>query len=122
MAWGACNKLTKKWKSDLSRAIKTSLLASTVESVLLYGCESWTLTKQLKKQLDGCYTRMLRTALGIHWSQHLTNEELYGNLPKITEKIRARRLKFSGHCRRREDEIVSKLVLWTPTHGQRKPG
>ena len=86
-AWKACNKLTKIWKSDLSRELKVSLLGSTVESVLLYGCETWTMTEQLSKQLDGCYTRMLRTALGIHWSQFLTNEQLYGNLPKISDKI-----------------------------------
>ena len=110
-AWRACNKLTRIWKSDLSRTIKNSLLTATVESVLLYGSEAWTLTKQLKKQLDGCYTRMLRTALGIHWSQHMTNEDLYGDRPKITDKIRSRRLKFAGHCRRQEDELVSKLVL-----------
>ncbi|XP_015753298.1 PREDICTED: uncharacterized protein LOC107333054 [Acropora digitifera] len=121
-AWKACNKLTRIWKSDLSRPIKTSLLTATVESVLLYGSEAWTLTKQLKKQLDGCYTRMLRTALGIHWSQHMTNEDLYGDRPKITDKIRPRRLKFAGHCRTQEDELVSKLVLWLPTHGQRKQG
>ncbi len=45
LAWKACNKLTKIWKSTLSRSIKTSLFISTVESVLLYGCEAWTLTK-----------------------------------------------------------------------------
>ena len=121
-AWRACNKLKKIWKSNLSREIKTSLLGSAVESVLLYGSDTWTLTEKLEKQLDGCYTRMLRTALNIHWSQFLTNEQLYGNLPKISEKIRRRRLMFAGHCRRSEDEMVSKLVLWDPKHGQRKQG
>ncbi len=29
---------------------------------------------------------------------------------------------FVGHCRRSEDEMVSKLVLWDPKHGQRKQG
>ena len=80
-AWRACNKLKKIWKSDLSREIKTSLLGSAVESVLLYGSETWTLTEKLERQVNGCYTRLLRTALNIHWSQFLTNEQLYGNLP-----------------------------------------
>ncbi len=35
-AWRACNKLTKVWKSDLSREIKVRLLGSAVESILLY--------------------------------------------------------------------------------------
>ena len=93
-----------------------------MESVLLYGSDTWTLTVKLEKQLDGCYTRMLRTALNIHWSQFLTNEQLYGNLPKISEKIRRRRLMFAGHCRRSEDGMVLKLVLWDPKNGQRKQG
>ena len=121
-AWRALNKLNAIWHSSLSRSIKISLLAATVESVLLYGCESWTMTAKLEKQLDGCYTRMLRAALGVHWSQHMTNEELYGKLPKLTTKIRERRLKFAGHCYRREEELASKLLLWEPTHGERKRG
>ena len=93
-----------------------------MESVLLYGSDTWTLTVKLIKQLDGCYTRMLRTALNIHWNQFVTNEQLYGSLPKISEKIRRRRLKLAGHCRRRDAEIAANLVLWTPKHGQRKQG
>ncbi len=68
-AWRALNKLKKIWKSNLSRDFKIILLGSAVESVLLYGSDIWTLTEKLSRQLDGCYTRMLRTALNIHWKQ-----------------------------------------------------
>ena len=118
LAWQACNKLTKIWKSTLPGKIKIKLLSATVESVLLYGSETWTLTNKLEKQLDGCYTRMLRAAVNVHWSQHMTNEELYGGLPKISHKIQVRRLKLAGHCCRHKEELAAKLVLWTPTHGQ----
>jgi hypothetical protein len=80
-AWRALNKLNKIWKANLSRDIKISLFSTKVESVLLYGSETLTLTEKLRKQLDGCYTRMLQTALNIHWNQLLTNEHLYGSLP-----------------------------------------
>ena len=86
-AWRACNKLSKIWKSSLPRAFKRRLFAATVESVLLYGCEAWTITSKLAKGVDGCYTRMLRTAFNVQWKQHMTNKELYGDLPKITDKI-----------------------------------
>ncbi len=115
-------RLHKIWKSNLPRGIKISLLSSAVESVLLYGSDTWTLTEKLSSQLNGCYTRMLRTALNIHWNQLLTNEQLYGSLPKISEKIRIRRLKLAGHCRRSDREIAANLLLWTPKHGQRKQG
>ncbi len=121
-AWRACNKLTKIWKSDLTREIKISLFCSRVESVLPYGSGTWTLSEILTKQLDGCSTRMIQTVLNIHWNQFLTNEQLYGGLPKLSDKIRRRRLTFAGHCRRSENELASKLVLLTPKHGQRKQG
>ena len=83
LAWSSCHKLKKVWSSKLSRKIKVRLFITTVESVLLYGSEAWTLTKKLTKQLDGCYTRMIRMALNVSWKSHLTNGQLYGELPKV---------------------------------------
>ena len=48
MVWKVCNKLTKIWKSTLSRNLKIKLFHATVESVLLYGCETWTITAREK--------------------------------------------------------------------------
>ena len=55
------------------------------------------MTKSLENKLNGAYTRMFRAALNFHLSQRVTNKELYNDLPKITETIRYRRLKFLGH-------------------------
>ena len=121
-AWQACHKLKKIWTSELPRKTKIRLFQTTVESVLLYGSETWTLTKQLEKSIDGTYTRMLRTALNVRWQQHMTNDDLYGNLPKISEKIRERRLRLSGHCMRHQEEEASKLILWEPRQGHTKRG
>ena len=44
-------------------------------------CTTWTLTKLLKKKLDGNYTRMLRVILNKSWRQHPTRHQLYGHLP-----------------------------------------
>ena len=40
LAWSTCNKLTRIWKSNVSRKIKERLFVSTVESILLYGAET----------------------------------------------------------------------------------
>ena len=121
-AWRACNKLKKIWKSALSRSFKIRLFQAVVESVLVYGSEAWTLTASLERQLNGCYTRLLRCALNIDWRDHITNEVLYGDLPPLSTKLRSRRLQFAGHCFRAKDEAVSKVILWTPTHGQKSRG
>ena len=88
----------------------------------LYGCTTWTLTKRLEKKLDGNYTRMLRAILNKSWRQHPTRCQLYGHLPPITKTIQVRRARHAGHCWRSKDELVSDVLLWTPTYGQAKAG
>lgn len=90
-------------------------MLATVESVFLYGSETWTPTKSTEKQIDGTYTRMLRAALNVSWQDHITNEELYSHLPKLSRKIGERRMRIARFIRLKEEE-VSKLVLWQPQH------
>ena len=89
-----------------------------VVSIVLYGCTTWMLTKRMKK-LDGNYTRMLREILNKSWRRHPTKQQLYGYLPSITKTIQVRR---TGHCWRSKDELVSDVLLWTPSHGRAKAG
>ena len=77
------------------------------------------LTKRLEKKLVGNYTRMLRAILNKSWRQHPTRHQLYGHLPPITKTIQVRRARHAGHCWRSKDELVSDVLLWTPTYGQR---
>ena len=102
-AWTAIDRLSIIWKSDLTDEMKRSFFQAAVVSILLYGCTTWTLTKRLEKKLDGNYTRMLRAILNKSWRQHPT-----------------RRARHAGHCWRSKDELVSDVLLWTPTYGQAK--
>ena len=97
LPWKASDKLSKIWKYNSKRPIKVRVFKAMVEVVLLYGCESWTLTKRLEKQLDGCYMRLLRTTLNINWKEHLSNAVLYLGLQRISDLMRQRRLRFAGH-------------------------
>ena len=122
LAWSACHKLRKIWTSTLSKRIKIRLFIATVESVLLYGAETWTITQTMKKQLDGCYTRMLWMALNVSWKQLIPNIQLYGELPPVSTKVQQRRMRLAGHCVRHDDEVANKLVMWQPTDGHAKRG
>ena len=84
------------------------------------GCESWTLTHTLQKSLDGCYTRMLRAVLNVDQNIHITNEDLYGQLPR--KKVAARRMRLAGHCHRHRELPASRLDLWEATRGHRSRG
>ena len=98
--------------------MKRSFFQAADVSILLYGCTIWTLTKRIKKKLDGNYTRILRAILNKSWRQHPTKQQLYGYLPPITKTIKIRRTRHVGHCWRSRDELVSEVLLWTPSHGR----
>ena len=42
--------------------------------------------------------------------------------PPITETIQVRRTRHAGHCWRSKGELISDVLLWTPTYGQAKAG
>ena len=120
-AWTAINRLSIIWKSDLTDKMKRKFFQADVVLILLYGCTTWTQTKPLEK-LDGNYTRMLPAILNKSWRQHPTRYQLYGHLPPITKTIQVRRTKHAGHCWRSRDELISDVLLWTPTYGRAKAG
>ena len=64
----------------------------------------------------------MRAVLNKSWRQHPTRHQLYGHLPPITKTIQVRRTRHAGHCWRSKDELVSDVLLWTPTYGQAKAG
>ena len=65
---------------------------------------------------------MLRAILNKSWRQHPTRHQQYGHLPPITKTIQVRRARHAGHYWRRRDELISDVLLWTPTHGRAKAG
>ena len=112
----------KKLRSDLTDKMKRSFFQAAVVSILLYECTPWTLTKRLEKKLDGNYTRMLRAVLNKSWRRHPMRHQLYGHLPPIRKTIQVRRTRHAGHCWRSKDELISDVLLWTPTYGCAKAG
>ena len=65
---------------------------------------------------------MLRAILNKSWRQHPTRCQLYGHLPPITKTIQSRRTRHAGHCWTSRDELISGVLLWTPTYGRAKAG
>ena len=121
-AWTANDWLSLIWKSDLTVKMKRSFFQAAVVSILLYGCTAWTLTKLMEKKFDGNYTRMLRVILNESWRQHPTKQQLYGHLPPIITTITIRRTRHAEHCWRSRDELLSDVLLSTPSHGRAKAG
>ena len=121
-AWTAFDRLSIIWKSDLTDKIKRSFFQAVVMSILLYECTTWMLTKNIEKKLDGNYTRMLRAILNKSLRKRPTKQQLYGHLPPITKTIQVRWTRHAGHCWRSKNELISDILLWTPSHGWAKVG
>jgi hypothetical protein len=69
----ACIRLVKIWKSNsISSAVKIKLFTDCVETTLLYHAVTWTLSRNL----DGCYTKLLRYTLNDKWSDYVPNSIL----------------------------------------------
>ena len=102
--------------------MKRSLFQAAVVSILLYRCTTWTLTKRMEKKLDGNYIKMLRAILNKSRRQHSPKQQLYSHQPPITKTIKVRQTRHAGHCWRSRDELISDVLLWTPSHGRAKAG
>ncbi|KAK7495707.1 hypothetical protein BaRGS_00013154, partial [Batillaria attramentaria] len=75
LASASFKRLSNIWQAtNISRKTKASLFKSLVLSVLLYGCETWKLTKGEEKRLDVFQTKCLRRVLKIRWQQHVSNK------------------------------------------------
>ena len=48
--------------------------------------------------------------------------ERRGWVNMIKKTIQVRRTRHAGHCWRSRDELISDILLWTPTHGRAKAG
>ena len=65
------------------------------------------------------YTKMLRAVKNLTWQKHITSEVLSAGLPRISTTMKERSLRFSGHCWRSKNEVVSVLVQLELKHGKR---
>ena len=128
--WTVIDRLSVLWKSNLTDKIKRSFFQAVV-SILLYGCNTWVLNKHIEKKLDGNFTIMLWAILNKSWRQHPTKQQQFSwwevsgctsHLPPITKTILVRRTRHARHCWRSRDELISDVLLWTPSHERAKTG
>ena len=80
-------------------------------SILLYGCECWTLTKDLERRLEAAEMWYIRRIMRISWTEKIP-----------TQNIR-KRLQFFGHINRAdglEKQILSGKICGTKSRGRQR--
>ena len=78
------------WYSNQDTKIKT-----LVRPVLLYGCETWKITKNDERKLNSFQYKCLRRILRIRWQQRMTNKRVVetAEINEISREVRRRRRK-----------------------------
>lgn len=124
-AQGAFSQLWKIWRSSsIYTRTKVRIFNSNVKSVLLYGCETWLMTKALEKKLQIFVNKCLRKILKIWWPNTISNKLLLEkcNQIPIQSEIKKRRWNWIGHTLRKPPtEICGQAMEWNP-QGSRKRG
>jgi hypothetical protein len=114
----------------LSRKLKIKIYRNTILPVVLYGCETWSLTLREERRLRVFENRALRRVFGPRreevtgeWRK-LHNEELNDlySLPNIVRVVKARRMRWAGHVARTGEERVVHMVLVGNPEGKRPFG
>jgi hypothetical protein len=114
----------------LSKNLKIKIYRSVILPVVLYGCETWSLTLREERRLRVFENRVLRRVCGPkkdevtgEWRK-LHNEELNDlySLPNIVWVAKSRRMRWAGHVARMgEDRGVYRVLAGKP-EGKRPLG
>ena len=117
--------LRNVWKSGiLGRNIKLRIFNTNVKSVLLYGSETWRLTKGTIHKLQTFINNCLRRIVKVHYPETIRNEELWKTTgqKRIEVEIKQRRWRWIGHTMRKPcSNITNYSRKWNP-QGKRKRG
>ena len=104
LAYGVMDSIDKSiWRCRyLSRRTKLRIFKSLVLPVFLYGCETWTLSRDLERRVDAFGTKCLRRIMGYRWLDYVTNERLLQETESrpITCIVRQRQLQLYGNVAR----------------------
>ena len=94
-------------------------------TILLYGCESWVISKDMENKINSFGTSCYRILLGIKRLDQVSNDRVYEMTKTrlLIEQVQTRQLKFLGHILgKSEDKPANLYALYFPTHGRRRPG
>ena len=99
--------LERLWRCpNISISTKIKLFNTTCVTVLLYGCESWVLSKAMESEINAFGTSCYRIMLNIKRIDRVSNAKIYDltQTAPLVENVRTRQLRFLGHVLRIPDD------------------
>ena len=119
------NNLDSVLKSrDITLLTKVCIVKAMVFSVVMYGCESWTIKKVECRRIDAfelwCWRRLLR----VPWTARRSNQSILKEISPeyLLEGLMLKlKLQYFGHLMRRTDSL-EKILMLGETEGSRTRG
>src|SRR5262245_53501232 len=92
--------------------------------MLIYGCESWNITRAMKNMVNAAENKWLRRILRISYKEHITNEDIRQKTqqPMISVIIRKRWMTLAGHVMRMNENRNPQRILKYLPGGKRTAG
>ena len=123
MAKQAFTKKKNIFCSKMDLSLRVRLVKTLVWSVLLYGCETWTLGKEEKRRIEAFEMWVWRRMIKVSWKDKVTNDEvlrLVGQRRMLLETILERKRNWIGHVLRGKGLMLE--VMEARMEGKRGPG
>ena len=107
---------------DITLPTKVRLVKAMVFSVVMYGCESWTIKKAESRRIDAFELWCWRRRLRVHWTVSRFNQSILKEInPKYSSEGLALKLQSFGHLMQRADSLEKTLMLGK-IEGRRRRG
>ena len=121
----AMTKLDSMLKSkDITLLTKVYLVKAMVFSVVMYGCESWTVKKVERQRTDAFELWFWRRLLRVLWTARRSNQSVLNEINpeySLEELMLSLKLQYFGHLMQRTASLEKTLKLGK-TEGRRRRG
>ena len=105
---------------NITLSTKVRLVKAMVFPVVMYGCESWAITKAERQRIDAfepwCWRRLLR----VPWTARRSNQCILKEISpgcSLEGLMLKLKLQYFGHLMRRADSVEKTLMLGRLTAG-----
>ena len=109
---------------DVTLPTKVRLVKAMVFTVVMYGCESWTIKKAEHGRIDAFELWCWRRLLTVPWTARRSNQSILKEMSpeySVEGLMLKLKLQYLGHLMRRIDSLEKTLMLGK-TEGRRRRG
>ena len=99
---------------DITLPTKVRLVEAMVFPVVMYGCESWTVKKAVRRRIDVFELWCLRRLLRVPWTARRSNQSILKEMSpgcSLEGMMLKLKLEYFGHLMRRVDSLEKTLML-----------